>query len=110
MALFSQGISTAHKGREIIQKDEIPVSESYTDATFHIYEKLFNLLTFSRILLLFISFKYSKVTKYMIYYQLLIVLVAEIGIPQDRGSSVSVSAFLQIYLTIIFILDYFDFF
>lgn len=48
---------------------------SYTDATYSIFEKVFATLMIGRLILLVASFKYPRVTKLMIYNNLLMALI-----------------------------------
>ena len=65
-------------------------------------------LMFGRALMLIVSYKYLPITKFMVYYQLLLALVTEIGLPLDMGTYAQ--EFVQVDLLISFILDYFSFY
>ena len=40
---------------------------------------------FGRIIIILISFKYLRIMKVVVYYQTLLALLLEIGLPFDRG-------------------------
>lgn len=65
-------------------------------------------MIFGRLLLFLLSFRYLRVTKIYIYYNLLLALVWEIGLPHGMGTERI--SFLQTYLVTVFIFDYFDFY
>ena len=65
--------------------DEKPFNEEFVNSTHDIVSQVFTWLIFGRALLLLISFKYLGVTKMMCYYNLLMLLLNEIGLPNDSG-------------------------
>lgn len=84
------------------------VNQETVDTTFSAFVKLFYVLSFGRLVLLLISIKYLKITKVYCYYQLLIWLVIEVGLPYDSGELRM--SWLHVNLLIFFILDYFHFY
>ena len=65
-------------------------------------------MIFARLILLFLSFKYLRVTKVYIYYNLFVILVCEMGLPNSLGAERI--EFIQLSLIIVFCSDFFDFY
>ena len=65
-------------------------------------------MIFAHLILLFLSFKYLRVTKVYIYCNLIVTLICEIGLPNGLGAERI--EFMHLSLLMIFILDYFDFY
>ena len=95
------------KARNGLDEGKVDVNESYTDATFSTWEKIFIAMIFARLPIFFLSFKYLKVTKLYIYYNLMTALIWEIGLPSTMGTARI--NYMQMSLLVIFILDYFHF-
>ena len=95
------------KARTGLDEGKIDVNESYTDATFSTWEKIFIAMIFARLPIFFLSFKYLKVTKLYIYYNLMFALIWDIGLPSTMGTARI--NYVQVSLLVIFILDYFHF-
>ena len=90
--------------RKILNEGNVDVNKNYTDATFSTWENIYTVIIFGRILVFFLSFKYLKVTKLYIYYNLLTALVWEIGLPHTLG--LYRINYLQLSMLVIFTFDY----
>ena len=90
--------------RKNLDEGIVEVNKNYTDATFTTWENIHRAIIFGRIFIFFISFKYLKVTKLYIYYNLIMTLAWEIGLPLTLGSY-RVN-YLQQVIIVTFMADY----
>ena len=106
--LYASGAADTQKSRTDLEEGKVDVNENYTDATYSTFESVFTAMICARVLLLILSFKYLRLTKVFIYYNVMAALVWEIGLPHGMG--LERINYMQVQLVIVFILDYFDFY
>ena len=62
-------------------QETFPYNKDFTDATFTYFKYLYIVMSFGRVIILFLSIKYQKVTKVIGYYLLAMEFIFELGLP-----------------------------